>query len=71
MSRWTQRIHVSSLDGLITCQWCKKPMLTAIIGSHLLRQMAKHHVVKHATIADGMRESAMLLEKLAIKVRLA
>ena len=46
-------------------------MLTAIIGSHLLRQMAKHHVVKHATIADGMRESAMLLEKLAIKVRLA
>ena len=44
-------------------------MLTAIIGSHLLRRMASHHAVKHAMIAEGMLESALQLEKLAIKVR--
>jgi len=54
--------------AMIWWEWCKRPMLTAIVGSYLLRQLAKHHTVKNATVAEDMRRSAARFEQLAISV---
>jgi len=54
--------------AMIFWQWCKQPILTAIVAACMCRKMALHHNIQHALSAEAMQKSADFFEKLAIKV---